>query len=397
MNMHMNARTRRDFLRFLAASPVAGALSGLGPASAGEAVTTAADAIDIFDLEETARGNIPTAHWGYLSTGVNGDDTLRVNREAFARYFVRSRRLVDISGVDPSVNILGTNWPTPIIIAPVGSQRAFHADGELGTARAARSRNHLQLLSTVSSTSIEDVAAARGEPVWFQLYTMGGWPGVQERLRRAEKAGSPVVVLTVDLVADWPDRHTLMRAARRDTRDCDSCHAGNGIAAGSKPMVGDPDDDAKRMTLTWEFLDRLRESTSMKVFVKGIVRADDARRCIDHGADGIIVSNHGGRGDDSGRGTLDSLAEVAPAVAGRVPLFMDSGIRRGVDIFKALALGADAIMVGRPYIWGLGAFGQAGVERALDILTIELKVAMQAFGTPTLADIGPDNIGVYGA
>ena len=130
----------------------------------------------------------------------------------------------------------------------------------------------------------------------------------------------------------------------------------------------------------------------MKVFLKGIVRADDAEKAIERGIDGIIVSNHGGRADDSGRGAIDSLAEVAPAVARRVPLFMDSGIRRGTDIFKALALGADAIMVGRPYVWGLGAFGQAGVERALDILTAELEIAMQSFGTPTIADIGPDNI-----
>jgi len=132
----------------------------------------------------------------------------------------------------------------------------------------------------------------------------------------------------------------------------------------------------------------------MKVFVKGIVRADDAERCLELGADGIIVSNHGGRADDSGRGSIDSLAEVASAVRGRTPLFMDSGIRRGVDIFKALALGADAIMVGRPYIWGLGAFGQQGVERALEILTDELRIAMQSFGTVRTADIGPDNINV---
>jgi isopentenyl diphosphate isomerase/L-lactate dehydrogenase-like FMN-dependent dehydrogenase len=151
-------------------------------------------------------------------------------------------------------------------------------------------------------------------------------------------------------------------------------------------------DDSGMLDLTWEFVDRLKQETTMKVFLKGIVRADDAEMAIERGVDGIIVSNHGGRADDSGRGAIDSLAEVAPAVARRVPLFMDSGIRRGTDIFKALALGADAILVGRPYVWGLGAFGQAGVERALDILTAELEIAMQSFGTATIADIGPDNI-----
>jgi 4-hydroxymandelate oxidase len=218
---------------------------------------------------------------------------------------------------------------------------------------------------------------------------MGGWQGIRARLRRAEAAGSPVVVLTVDNVPGG-DRHTLARARRKDPRDCSVCHEGSGVAARTKPMV--VGGNGKRLGVTWEFLDRLQQETTMKVFVKGIVTAEDAERCVEQGVDGIIVSNHGGRGDDSGRGTIDSLAEIAPVVRGRTMLMMDSGIRRGNDIFKALALGADAVLVGRPYIWGLGAFGQAGVERALDILTNELRVAMQSFGTRTIADIGRSNI-----
>ena len=154
-------------------------------------------------------------------------------------------------------------------------------------------------------------------------------------------------------------------------------------------------ESAPEIDLTWEFLDRLKQETNMKVFVKGIVTAADAEQCLEHGADGIIVSNHGGRADDSGRGAIESLEEVAGAVRGRTTLFMDSGIRRGVDIFKALALGADAVLIGRPYIYGLGAFGQPGVERTLDILTHELRIAMKSFGTPTLADIRPDSIGKF--
>jgi isopentenyl diphosphate isomerase/L-lactate dehydrogenase-like FMN-dependent dehydrogenase len=389
--MDFTVKSRRDFIRYLAASPVAGALSGIDLAQAAEAVRIPADALDIFDLEATAQVNIPTSHWGYLAGGVNDDSTLRANREAFRHYVTRSRRLVDVSDIDMSVDILGAKWPTPIILAPVSSQMAFHADGELGSARAARSRNHLQLLSTVSSTSVEEVAEARDAPIWFQLYTMGGWQGVRARLKRAEAAGCPVVALTVDMAGGTDHRHTLARASRADTRDCAACHEGNGPAARPQPMtVGG--DGSGMQSLTWEFVDRLKQETTMKVFLKGIVTADDAEIAIERGIDGIIVSNHGGRADDSGRGAIDSLAEVAPAVAGRVPLFMDSGIRRGNDIFKALALGADAIMVGRPYVWGLGAFGQAGVERALDILTAELRIAMQSFGTPSIADIGPDNI-----
>ena len=391
--MDYRTKNRRQFLRYLAASPIVGAASTIRWAEGANVVKRPLDAIDIFDLETTARSNIPTAHWGYLATGVNDDFTLNANRTAFKKYFVRSRRLIDVSRVDTTVDILGTKWPTPIILAPVGSQRAFHPVGEIGSALAAKSRNHLQLLSTVSSTSIEEVNEARGMPVWFQLYTAGGWSHVQSRLRRVEAAGCPVVVLTVDL-AGMTGRHTLMRATRSDTRNCAACHEGNGIAARAKPMNGDAADDAPHVNLTWEFLKRLKQETRMKVFVKGIVTAEDAELSLEHGVDGIIVSNHGGRADDSGRGAIDSLAEIAPVVSRKVPLLMDSGIRRGVDIFKALALGADAILIGRPYVWGLGAFGQQGVERALDILTAELRVAMQSFGTPTLSDIGPANIGV---
>lgn len=389
--MDITTRSRRDFMRFLAASPFVGALPGSGLAFGADVVEMATDALDVFDLEARAQSLIPTAHWGYLAGGVNDDYMLRANREAFRHYVVRSRRLINVGAVDMSVEILGKRWPTPIILAPVSGQLAFHAEGELGSARAARSRNHLQLLSTVSSTSVEAVTEARGAPVWFQLYTMGGWQGVRARLKRAEAAGCPVVVLTVDMAGGTGARHTLARASRVDTRDCAACHEGDGPAARPRPMT-EGGDDSEELDLTWEFVDRLKQETTMKVFLKGIVRADDADKAIERGVDGIIVSNHGGRADDSGRGAIDSLAEVAPAVARRVPLFMDSGIRRGTDIFKALALGADAIMVGRPYVWGLGAFGQAGVERALDILTAELEIAMQSFGIATIADIGPDNI-----
>lgn len=393
MTNKVTVHSRRKFMRFLAASPLCSAFAGIDIAHAtGQPIALPADAIDIFDLEATARGKIPTAHWGYLKTGVNDDSTLRANRTAFGKYYVRTRRLLDVSDVDTSVEILGTKWPTPIVIAPVGSQKAFHDDGELAVARAAKSRNHLQILSTVTSTGIEEVAEARQDPLWFQLYTMGGWSGVRARLQRAEAAGCPVVVLTVDMAGGTDARHTLTRAERRDTRNCAACHEGDGMAARTKPMlVGG---DGGEMNLTWQFLDRLRQETSMKIFVKGIVTAEDAELCLEHGVDGIIVSNHGGRGDDSGRGAIDSLAEVASAVRGRTTLLMDSGIRRGNDIFKAIALGADAILVGRPYIWGLGSFGQPGVERALEILTEELKISMRSFGTPTVADIGSANIGI---
>lgn len=376
-------------------------MSGLGYAEeaidAGEALATPADALDVFDLKATAKSVLPPAHYGYLATGTNNDATLRANRTAFEHYYLRSRRLIDVWEVDMRVSILGQEWPTPIVLAPAGSQRAFHDEGELATARAARKHNHLQILSTVSSTAIEQVAEARGAPVWFQLYPAGGWEGTRKMLRRAEAAGCPAVVLTVDLPVDAYARLTLERARRRDPRDCDSCHAGTGSVAGPKPMFAGIDATARTRTeprLTWAFLEQLQNETPMKVLVKGIVTAEDAERCIASGVDGIIVSNHGGRADDSGRGAIDSLAEVASVAQGRVTLLMDSGIRRGTDMVKALALGADAVCVGRPYLWGLASFGQSGVERALELLQNELQIAMQFAGTPSLGDIGPNAIGI---
>lgn len=393
--------TRRQFLKYLAASPVYGALTSNGFAhdiETGQRVTDAKDAIDIFDLKATASENLPPAHYGYIATGVNTDGTLRANREAFEHYYLRSKRLVDVSRIDTSVELFGERWPTPIVIAPCGSQRAFNPDGELATARAAKARNHLQLLSTVSSTPIEEVVTARGAPIWYQLYTMGGWPGIRKMLRRAENAGCPAVVFTVDLpTSAAPARHTQERARQLDTRDCSVCHEGNGIAARQKPMfegIEPSGTDRRGQPLTWAFLEQLRQETTMKVLVKGIMTAEDADQCIAYGVDGIIVSNHGGRADDSGRGTLDSLAEIAPVVNGRKILLVDGGVRRGTDILKALALGADAIMIGRPYLWGLGSFGQAGVERALEILHAELKIAMEFAGTPSVQNIGPESIGI---
>ncbi|MDH4107584.1 MAG: alpha-hydroxy-acid oxidizing protein [Gammaproteobacteria bacterium] len=402
MNDRVTDNARRAFLQFLAASPLYGSLAGVRAAladvaaDAGEPVKTAAEAIDVFDLEATAAGLQPPAHWGYLMTGTNGDGTYRANRSAFDRYYLRSRRLVDVSGIDLRTTVFGQEWPTPIVLCPVGSQQAWHAEGELATARAAKERNHLQILSNVSSVAVEDVARARAAPVWQQLYPGNRWDVAEYLLRRAEAAGCPAVVLTVDLPASGNDRNTLERWIRRDTRDCAVCHEDPAIAGRPKPMysgVAMSDDDLAQASLTWEFVDRLRNATDLKVLVKGIVTAEDAELCIRHGVDGIIVSNHGGRADDSGRGAIESLEEVAGAVQARVTLLMDSGIRRGTDILKALALGADAVCIGRPYIWGLGAFGQAGVDRALEILTNELRTAMEYAGTPALAAIGAGAVG----
>jgi isopentenyl diphosphate isomerase/L-lactate dehydrogenase-like FMN-dependent dehydrogenase len=424
--------SRRAFLAFLAASPILSAAGissemrrriGLGTESPesllalaqsaadrvvpASQLASAGDALDVFDFEALARTKLPPAHWGYLATGTDDDGTIEANREGYKRWGIRPRRLVDVTKVDTSVQILGTRWPTPIVINPVGSQKAFHPEGELAVARAAAAREHLMVLSTVTTTSVEDVGAARGLPVWFQLYHRPDWGETKQLIQRAQRAGCPAIVFTVDLLAG-SNRLTMQRAQAVDTRDCSACHRNGRPKPGLMGLVGVGEDNHRKPMLaalepvaqpqpeagipTWEFVKRLKDSTTMKVFIKGIVTKEDAELAVTHGVDGIFVSNHGGRAENSGRGTITSLPEVVAGIHGRIPIVLDGGIRRGTDIFKALALGATATGIGRPYIWGLASFGQEGVETVLMILRRELELVMRQAGTPTVRAIGPASI-----
>jgi isopentenyl diphosphate isomerase/L-lactate dehydrogenase-like FMN-dependent dehydrogenase len=347
------------------------------------------EALDVFEFREAARATLPPAHFGYIQTGVEAGRTFTRNHEAYGDIQLRVRRLVDVTNVDTSIELFGRRWDSPIIIAPCGSQRAFHDEGELATARAAKSQGHLQVLSTVATTSVEDVAEARGEPVWYQLYPTPMWSITERLIERAEGAGSPALVLTVDSPAG-SDRDPGERAARLDTRDCVRCHA---VPFERKPMFDGIDMDGLDIfnpSMDWAYVRRLREATDMKIVLKGIVRADDADRAAVEGVDAIVVSNHGGRSEESGRATIESLPAVIDAVRGRIPVIVDGGIRRGNDILKALAVGATAVQIGRPYLWALGAFGQPGVERVLEMLRGELALAMQFAGAPTIADLDRD-------
>lgn len=412
--------TRRDFLRWLAASPLLATMPGCAPRgpladangqaaapvpaatppaapgpSLDDLVTAAADALDVFDMEKVAETAMPPAHFGYIQTGVDGEGTQRNNRAALERLHIRARRLVDVSRLDTRVTLFDQEWPTPIVIAPCGSQKGFHREGELATARAAQAATHLQALSTVSSTAVEEVNEARGEPVWYQLYATSNWEVTQAVVERVRTAGCPVIVLTVDLPAG-SNRLTLQRWSRIDDRTCSSCHRPRGRAPTVKPMFqGTPysPGDFRTPAMTWDFVGRLREITDQRIVVKGLVTHEDAALAIEHGVDGIWVSNHGGRAEGSGRATIDALPEIAAVVSRQIPIIVDGGFRRGSDIFKGIARGADAVAVGRPYLWGLGAFGQAGVERVLEILRNELSLTMRLAGTPTLASIGETSIG----
>ncbi|HTB89596.1 MAG TPA: alpha-hydroxy acid oxidase [Steroidobacteraceae bacterium] len=388
--------SRRAFISFLAASPLYAGLGFLGrafaqtPVSNGDGlIARAGDALDVFDFEPVAHRNIPPAHWGYLVSGVDGEDTLKANRAAYSRYQLQARRMIDVSKIDLSVELFGEKFNSPIILCPLGAQRAFHPEGEIAVAKAAKARGHLQILSTVTSTDVEDVIAARGAPVWFQLYTTSKFEVTTKLVKRAEAAGCPVVAVTVDLPAGR-NIETALRLARTDTRTCTACHAPTGSPFTSRPMFSQIDASGLQTTsssLTWDFIKRLRDVTRMKILIKGLESAQDAELAVANGADGIIVSNHGGRATDTGRGTLECLPEIATAVRGRVPVILDGGVRRGTDVLKALALGATAVGIGRPYIWGLGAYGQPGVDRVLELLDNELTLAMVGVGARNLREI----------
>jgi 4-hydroxymandelate oxidase len=425
--------SRRHFLRFAAGSPLLAAagidLGALATLFAGgprdrakglamlqqatqepELIVSAADALDVFDFEPVAKKKLPPAHWGYLSTGTDDDATIRANREGYARWDLRARRLIDVSKVDPSVEVLGVKWPTPIVINPIGSQRAFHSEGELAVARAAKAKNHLQVLSTVATTSIEDCIAARGASVWFQLYHQEDWNQTKQMVKRAEHAGAPVVVFTVDLIGG-SNRETMIRSRATDTRTCTNCHLGGAPTPGAtgrvnelrdnrrKPAIADlkPDTPSPEVgTPTWDWVKRLQDSTSMKVFIKGIVTREDAELAMHQGINGVFVSNHGGRAENSTRATVLTLPEVVAGVRGRAPVILDGGIRRGTDIFKGLALGATATGIGRPYIWGLASFGQEGVETVLAILRKEFEMTMRQMGTVSVKRIGKEYLVAHG-
>lgn len=396
MTRQSNLASRRSFLQFLASSPaVYLADRALGQSLtdiyAPEAINAASDAVNVFDFHEAVRQSLQAGHYTYMAVGADDGGTVRANREGFTKVQLRMRRLADVRNVDTSIELFGQRYPIPILIAPCGSQKAFHPDGELAVARAARSRGIEQMLSTVTSTAVEDVNAARGRPVWFQLYPDERWNATEALVKRAERAGCPVLVLTVDNVIR--NRDALRRYRRDSNAECQTCHSSDAGVIPMKPMFeGLPERTGNRMFMDWDFVDRLKDSTSMKLVLKGIVTEEDASLAVEHGVNGVVVSNHGGRAEDSGRSTIESLPEVVHAIDGRIPVIVDSGFRRGTDILKALAVGADAIAIGRPYLWGLGSFGQEGVETVLDILKRELEIVMRQASTTRIDEITRDLI-----
>jgi 4-hydroxymandelate oxidase len=407
----VRATSRRRFLQYLAASPLAA--SGAREVLAHEAqlklpdpmiwapqglepIKSPKEAINVFDFEPAAFKNVPPAHFGYMASGIDDEVTLRANREGFLKFQLRPRRLNDVSKVDMSVEIFGGKYDSPIFISPTGGNMFFNPDGEVAVARAARAGNHLQILSTSSNYSVEDVTKARGAPIWFQLYASPSWEVAQALIKKADAAGCPVLMVTVDRVAGR-NQETLFRLMKSDTRQCSDCHDRSSFAARSARRhnydgidLSDIKGSGESSNLTWDTVKRMRDATRMKIVLKGIVTSEDAELSVKNGIDGILLSNHGGRGEDNGRSTIDALPEILAAVNGQIPVFIDGGFRRGTDVVKALALGARAVGVGRPYLWGLGAFGEEGVARVLELMRIETRAAMQQCGVKAISELNPN-------
>jgi isopentenyl diphosphate isomerase/L-lactate dehydrogenase-like FMN-dependent dehydrogenase len=411
------ARARREFLKYLAASPCIAAFGGLAafleqggigvhaeelpqaaaaaaPSLAQEAqvIASPAQALDVFDFEEPAHRKMLPGHWAYMVSGVDDDATLRANREGFNHIQLRPRRLRDMAGLDAKATLLGTTYASPIFTCPTGGERGIWLqDGELSVARAAKARNTLQMLSNATSKPVEEVNAALGRPVVFQVYAPPVWTNCETLLKRVEAAGCTAIDLTVD-IATGRNLETDLRLRPKDLRVCGACHEGDRGDSGAMSKGFDMTKGISQAALDWPYVDKMRQVWKGKFGIKGILTREDAALCLQHGIDYIHVSNHGGRSTETMRSTIATLPEIVAEVNGRVPVFVDGGFRRGTDVFKALALGATAVGIGRPMLWGLGSFGQAGVDRVLEIMQSELRLAMANCGTHTLAEITRDYV-----
>jgi 4-hydroxymandelate oxidase len=326
--------------------------------------------LTVDDFEPAARERLPADVYDFYAGGAGDEWTLAENRRAFDDWVIRPRMLTGAYPPDPSTEILGTRIDFPVLVAPWAYQRMAHPDGELATARAAERAGTIMMVSSTTAEFLEDVAAASSFAKWWQLYLYTDRALAQDLLQRVEAAGYTTVCLTVDF--------PVAGLRHRDTR------------SGFTMPIGLPDSELIfEPSLTWDDLAWIRERSSLPLLLKGILTAEDARLAIEHGVDGIVVSNHGGRQLDGVMAGITALPEVVDAVQGRVPVVVDGGVRRGADVLKALALGASAVAVARPACWGLAVDGEEGVCAVLGILRAEFENAMALAGVHSVADVGP--------
>ena len=368
---------------------------GAGSSSAASSDAVPGDVVSVRGLEPLAEARLTEHFWNYLAGAAADEVTLGWNEVAWRDLPLLPRALVDVSRIDTSVPLLGRTLAHPIVVAPTAAHRNYHPEGEPATRRGASSADALAVMSSLGSTPLAEVGAAATGPWAFQLYVQADRDFTARLVQQAVECGAEALVLTVDT--------PLLGARDRDRRT--GGHTVDGMLppalAGAPPSVMQPEGarPPERIynthinpAVTWETLEWLVDLSPVPVVAKGVVRPDDARRVVDAGASGLVVSNHGARNLDTCIATGDALPGVARAVDGAVPVLVDGGIRRGTDVAKALILGADAVLVGRPVVWGLTVAGAAGVQWVVETLWSELAMAMGLLGAPTVADLTPDLI-----
>mmetsp|Transcript_11172 Transcript_11172/g.34217 ORF Transcript_11172/g.34217 Transcript_11172/m.34217 type:complete len:392 (+) Transcript_11172:142-1317(+) len=351
--------------------------------------------VNIAELHARAKAKLTPMVYGYFASGADDQQTLEDNEEGFRRLRFRPRVLVDVSNANLMTEVLGVKISFPLIVAPTAMQRMAHPEGELATSRAVAKAGTIMGLSSWSTTSLEDVAnEAPGAPRWFQLYVYKDREVVKKLVQRAEKAGYKAIALTVDTPRlgrreadiknqfNLPSHLTMANFTDSVKANQMKNQGGSGLASYVASLID--------RSLSWKDIEWLRSITKMPILAKGIVTAEDTVLAIQHGCAGIIVSNHGARQLDGVVSTIDALEEVVQAAQGRVPVFVDSGVRRGTDIVKALALGAKGVLIGRPVVWGLSVAGEAGITWVLDLLKNEFDLAMSLCGCVKVSDITRD-------
>jgi len=350
--------------------------------------------LNLHELEAEASRSLDKMALDYYRSGAADELTVSRNQSAYKDWEIHYRVLAGVSERDTSVQLFGQRFSSPIALAPTAFQKLAHPEGELATAQACAEKNILMTLSTLSTTPLEDVVAAAGGRLWFQLYVYRDREATKALVQRAEAAGCNAIVLTVDAPLIGRRENDI----RNQFRLPEGVVACNMTAVGLDKVESTSDESALAgyvadqldAGLTWADLNWLRSITTLPVLVKGVVRPDDAIRALQNGASGIIISNHGGRQLDTAPATIDVLPRIVEAIDGQCPVLIDGGIRRGTDALKALAMGAKAVLIGRPLLWGLAVGGRAGVEHMLQLITDEFDLAMALSGCRTIADITPD-------
>lgn len=420
--MTQREKYRRKFLKYLAASPVVGmgaknALAATAaemparpadpyvwwPHDPNYIIEKPEDALDVFELEVVAHKNLPPAHFGYVASGADDDGSLRANRQDISKFTLRGHRLRDVRKVDTSIQIFGAKYNWPFFFSPAGAEGYAHPDGVLGAARPAGRHNVPQMISTAANATVAQVNMARnGTPAFFQLYNQANWEVTKRLIQNAEKDGARAMGFTVDLVSARKNvQHE--RAKRKDSRLCATCHTVDpqrpknpvDLFTEKSPQLSwvTPEMwEAGRQNptpITWELVKRMRDVTKMDILLKGIMHPEDAEMCVKYGY-GVYISNHGARDEDTSGSTIGALPDILSVVKGKVPVFIDGGFRRGMDIVKALSMGATKVGFGRPWIWGLAAFGEAGVEKVITLIQAEMIAAIQQVGAASLKELKPN-------